>query len=610
MDQLVEMLEDGDRLVRRKVCEALARLRHDVPGYRVLPLLASDDRYETWAARQVLEQQPVKTWRDAVLKSDDHRLMAVGGLALLNADPTPETAKAVVARFTTAMQAFISDRDFVDMLRVMQVAIDHGKLPQDSLAELRAELAQEFPAGNPIINRELMRLLAYLKADDPLNRYLAYLDSDAPKEEKVHVATHLRFIKDGWGPGQKLEVLRKLEELRNLEGGGSFGHYLTNVSTDLARTLSQEDSFKVFATAEKWPGAALGAMFNMPEKLTPVQIEGVKAMDRRLAASDDAANKRLRVGIVAILARSGDPEAMDYLREIWETEPDRRTAAAMGLAQAPEEPNWPYLMRSLHLLEGNAAIEVMAKLKEVRKAPAEAEYLRQAILCGLRTKQAGAQHAADLLAFWTGENPVPDGADWEQAIGAWQSWFAQNYPNKQPAELPKVTVESRYDLHELIEFLGSDEAKEQGDAKRGEAVFAKAQCAKCHRYQNRGESLGPDLTSIAKRFTKREILQSIIYPSHVISDQYASRIVQLEDGQQVTGLLVAGTGDQMIILKSNGEKMTVAKSDIVRSKISAVSSMPEGLLNELELQEIVDLFVYLGINQPATLAQRPTVKTK
>ena len=174
--------------------------------------------------------------------------MALGGLALINADPTPGTAKEVVAMFTAAMQSFISDRDFVDMLRVMQVAIDHGKLPKDSLTELRAELAQEFPAGNPIINRELMRLLAYLKADDPLNRYLAYLESDAPQVEKVHVATHLRFIENGWGPGQKIKVLEILESLRKSEGtGGSFSHYLTNVSTDFAKTLSKEDSFEVFA---------------------------------------------------------------------------------------------------------------------------------------------------------------------------------------------------------------------------------------------------------------------------------------------------------------------------------------------------------------------------
>lgn len=611
--QLIEMLDDGDRLVRRKACEALARLEHDVPGYRILPLLASDDRLEAWSARLLLERQPVDTWRDTVLKSDDHRLAILGGLALLNADAsdaTEETARAVIERYTTALQSFISDRDFVDMLRVMQVAVIRGDLPKDSLSALRSELEQEFPAGNPIINRELMRLLAHLKANGPLNRYLAYLESDAPAQEKVHVATHLRFIDEGWGPGQKLDVLRILEQLRQSEGGGSYSHYLANVSTDFARTLNKEDSYQVFKQAEQWPGAALGAMFNLPPELSTEQIQGIIAMDRRLSESEDSANKRLRVGIVAILARTSDTEAMKYLREMWESEPERRASAAMGLAQAPEDPNWPYLMRSLHLLDGESAIEVLTKLQQVRKAPAESEYLRQAILCGLRNNGPGAMEAAKLLAFWTGEQPAPEGAGWKESIQAWQGWFAKKYPNKQPAELPTSTVESRYELDELLEFLASEEAQQEADVRHGEAIFAKAECSKCHRFRGKGESLGPDLTSIAKRFTRREVLQSILYPSHVISDQYATRVVQLEDGRQLTGLLATGPGDEMLILNSKGEKLSFDKSEIERTKLSAVSSMPEGLLNELELQDILDLFQYLGVNKPAQLAKQPAAVRK
>ena len=136
-----------------------------------------------------------------------------------------------------------------------------------------------------------------------------------------------------------------------------------------------------------------------------------------------------------------------------------RATIAMGLAQAPADPNWPYLMRSLHLLKGDAAVEVMAKLKEVRKAPAEPEYLRQAILCGLRTEKLGAKQASELLAFWTGAKPVAKDADWQETMKGWQDWFAKKYPNKQPAELPTTTVTSRYELEELIAFLSTEEAQ-------------------------------------------------------------------------------------------------------------------------------------------------------
>ena len=56
-------------------------------------------------------------------------------------------------------------------------------------------------------------------------------------------------------------------------------------------------------------------------------------------------------------------------------------------------------------------------------------------------------------------------------------------------------------------------------------MFADGQCIHCHRFNGKGESIGPDLTSVAQRFTRKEILESIIYPNQVVSDQYASKLV-------------------------------------------------------------------------------------
>src|SRR5205814_774529 len=107
--------------------------------------------------------------------------------------------------------------------------------------------------------------------------------------------------------------------------------------------------------------------------------------------------------IVAVLARSGDEASLAHLREIWDKDPERRQAVAMGLAQSPEGDNWPYLLRSLTLLEGKAAQEVLARLRTVEQAPEEPEYYRQVILRGLLLKDQGADTAIELLEFWTGE---------------------------------------------------------------------------------------------------------------------------------------------------------------------------------------------------------------
>ncbi len=110
--------------------------------------------------------------------------------------------------------------------------------------------------------------------------------------------------------------------------------------------------------------------------------------------------------------------------------------------------------------------------------------------------------------------------------------------------------------------------------------------------------MGPDLTSIASRFTKREILESVLFPSHVIPSQYASKTLILKDGRTVAGLVAPGAAGEVLVLQSNGQKVAVRESAVDETQPSKISSMPAGLLDELTPEEIADLFAYL--------AERPT----
>src|SRR5690606_36389675 len=141
-----------------------------------------------------------------------------------------------------------------------------------------------------------------------------------------------------------------------------------------------------------------------------------------------------------------------------------------------------------------------------------------------------------------------------------------------------------------LTFLNSD-AGRQGSAIRGEEVFAKAQCASCHRVGARGETIGPDLTAVARRFQRKEILESIVYPSHDISDQYASRIVM--SGGKSYAVLVADRGAAGVtVLLSTGQKVNLRREEIDEIQPSNLSAMPTGLLNSFTLEEFADLFLY------------------
>jgi hypothetical protein len=71
------------------------------------------------------------------------------------------------------------------------------------------------------------------------------------------------------------------------------------------------------------------------------------------------------------------------LREVYDRDPERRTAVAMGLAQKADGENWPYLVKSLTILEGPVAAEVMKRLAQVDRLPEDPQSYRQTIIRGL-----------------------------------------------------------------------------------------------------------------------------------------------------------------------------------------------------------------------------------
>ncbi len=246
---------------------------------------------------------------------------------------------------------------------------------------------------------------------------------------------------------------------------------------------------------------------------------------------------------------------------------------------------------------------MLAQLAKSDQATTDPEPVRQVILCGLRLKDSGGVHAVNLLNKWVGE-PVNQPSDtWEVALGKWQEWFAKTYPNAAPADLPVEPEGSKWTYQELTEFLASDEAA-HGMASRGGLIFDKAQCVKCHRFGGRGESIGPDLSTVSQRFQKKEILQSILYPSLVVSDQYSSKTVVTVNGRVYTGIVGNNGQNTLVVLQANGEKVAIPKDQVDEIVPSPKSAMPDGLLNGLTLEEIADLFAYLTA-QPSRVTQRP-----
>ena len=130
---------------------------------------------------------------------------------------------------------------------------------------------------------------------------------------------------------------------------------------------------------------------------------------------------------------------------------------------------------------------------------------------------------------------------------------------------------------------------------RGKEVFEDAQCISCHRFGDTGGAVGPDLTALAARYKRQDMLESITEPSKVVSEQYMNTAIKTTDGKVVIGRIADETADKVVIRPNplETELITVKKSEIKSRDLSKVSPMPEGLVNNFTKEEILDLLAYL-----------------
>ncbi|WP_435018710.1 c-type cytochrome [Tundrisphaera sp. TA3] len=171
---------------------------------------------------------------------------------------------------------------------------------------------------------------------------------------------------------------------------------------------------------------------------------------------------------------------------------------------------------------------------------------------------------------------------------------AQPKPKATAAAASRPFVKA-WTLEELVPLVESGLGKKR-DYDHGRTLFAATQCFSCHRYDNEGGAAGPDLTGVAGRYSTRDLLEQIIVPSKVISDQYEAITVATTDGKVYTGRVVNLNGDNMMIntdMLDPNAQVSINRNDIEESKPSPISMMPEGLLSTLNEEEILDLVAYL-----------------
>lgn len=163
-----------------------------------------------------------------------------------------------------------------------------------------------------------------------------------------------------------------------------------------------------------------------------------------------------------------------------------------------------------------------------------------------------------------------------------------------PQQRPLVRQWSAKELADLI-----SQSTYQPDATRGATVFRDALCSRCHRSGARGPAVGPDLTHVGNRFSRRDLIESIVEPSKVVAENYRSLQVVTNDGRTFIGRAILEGDYRSQILRLNtdplkpNEVVELDKREIESSRESPLSPMPAGLLDSFTAEEVLDLLKYL-----------------
>ena len=156
-------------------------------------------------------------------------------------------------------------------------------------------------------------------------------------------------------------------------------------------------------------------------------------------------------------------------------------------------------------------------------------------------------------------------------------------------ELRDSSADKRGKIAEWKEKLGPSTIA-AADKSRGRALFNKT-CSACHMLYGHGDATGLDLTG-SGRNNLDFLLENVVDPSAVVNADLRMRIVVLNDGRILNGVVVAKT-DRTITLKSQTTTLTIDRQDIDEMTDSNVSLMPEGLLESLPESQVCDLVAYL-----------------
>lgn len=143
-----------------------------------------------------------------------------------------------------------------------------------------------------------------------------------------------------------------------------------------------------------------------------------------------------------------------------------------------------------------------------------------------------------------------------------------------------------WQLITYIDSLGPAHGSGTGDARRGAALFAANQCARCH------ASGAPDLAVAAGRMTRSELRQSIVEPAASVAPEYWAWRGTRRDATVIEGRRLNEDTYSVQVMDRQGRLRTIEKGDLAKWSIEPRSQMPS-FAAKLAGKDLDDVVAYV-----------------
>lgn len=130
-----------------------------------------------------------------------------------------------------------------------------------------------------------------------------------------------------------------------------------------------------------------------------------------------------------------------------------------------------------------------------------------------------------------------------------------------------------------------------GDAVEGRRLFVK-HCAACHRLQDAGHQVGPDIAGYAVK-PAQSLLLAVLDPNQALDPRYQSWVIVLDDGRTITGIIAEEAASGITLAAAEGKRESVLRSEVEQIVGTGKSLMPEGFEKHLSPAEMNHLIAYI-----------------